>query len=149
MRGIILMSCLAIFSVGEVEAGTITLNQLEQMLWVEVKQWQGTPYEFGGVSKSGVDCSGFVKSVFGNLFGVSLPRHSSHQAAIGIGVSRSRIRVGDIVFFKLSKGNHVGIYLGGGQFAHASKSRGVTVSNLGGRYWQRQYWTSRRIIRDA
>ena len=148
MRVIILVCCLAVAVVGNVEAKSITLNQLEQMLRSEVSEWHGTSYEFGGMGKSGVDCSGFVKVVFRNLFGVSLPRHSSHQAAIGIGVLRSRIRVGDIVFFKLSKGNHVGIYLGSGQFAHASKSKGVTVSYINGRYWRRCYWTARRIFRD-
>ena len=129
-------------------ANVITLNQLERMLRSEVDRWHGTRYLLGGMSKSGVDCSGFVKAVFGNLFGVSLPRHSSHQATIGRGVRRSQVRVGDIVFFKLSKGNHVGIYLGRGQFAHASKSKGVTVSYINGRYWQRCYWTARRIFRD-
>jgi len=148
MRWIILVCCLTAAVAFDVDAKTITLNQLEQMLRSEVDQWHGTRYLLGGDGKDGIDCSGFVKAVFKNLFGVRLPRHSSHQVKIGISVRRSRIRVGDIVFFKLSKGNHVGIYLGKGQFAHASKSKGVTVSYISGRYWQRCYWTARRIFRD-
>ena len=148
MRVIILICCLAVAVACDVEAKTITLSQLERMLRSEVDQWHGTRYLFGGEGKNGIDCSGFVKAVFGNLFGVSLPRHSSHQATIGRGVRRSQVRVGDIVFFKLSKGNHVGIYLGRGQFAHASKSKGVTVSYINGRFWRRCYWTARRIFRD-
>jgi len=148
MRGIILVCCLAAVVACDVEAKAITLAQLERMLRSEVDQWHGTRYLLGGDGKDGIDCSGFVKAVFRNLFGVQLPRHSSHQATIGRGVRRSQVRVGDIVFFKLSKGNHVGIYLGRGQFAHASKSKGVTISNLSGRYWRRCYWTTRRIFRD-
>ena len=148
MRGIILVCCLAAVVACDVEAKAITLAQLERMLRSEVDQWHGTRYLLGGDGKDGIDCSGFVKAVFRNLFGVRLPRHSSHQATIGRGVRRSQVRVGDIVFFKLSKGNHVGIYLGRGQFAHASKSKGVTISNLSGRYWRRCYWTARRIFRD-
>ena len=148
MRWIILVCCLAAVVACDVEAKAITLAQLERMLRSEVDQWHGTRYLLGGDGKDGIDCSGFVKAVFRNLFGVRLPRHSSHQATIGRGVRRTQVRVGDIVFFKLSKGNHVGIYLGKGQFAHASKSKGVTISNFSGRYWRRCYWTARRIFRD-
>ena len=149
MRGIILMCCLAAVVACDVEAKTITLNQLERMLRSEVDQLHGTRYLLGGDGKEGIDCSGFVKAVFKNLFGVRLPRHSSHQAKIGISVARSRIRVGDIVFFKISKGDHVGIYLGGGQLVSPSKSKGVTISYINGRYWRRHYWTARRIFMDA
>ena len=149
MRGIILVCCLVVIVACDVEAKTITLAQLERMLRSEVGEWHGTRYLLGGNGKDGIDCSGFVKVVFRNLFGVSLPRHSSHQATIGWSVRRSQVRVGDIVFFKTSKGNHVGIYLGGGQFAHASKSKGVTISNLSSRYWRRCYWKARRIFRNT
>lgn len=148
MRGIILVCFLTAAVACDVEAKTITLGQLEKMLRSEVEQWHGTRYLLGGDGKDGIDCSGFVKAVFRNLFGVRLPRHSSHQATIGWGVLRSQVRVGDIVFFKISKGNHVGIYLGRDQFAHASKSKGVTISYINGRYWRRCYWTARRIFRD-
>ena len=128
MRGIILVCCLAAVVACDVEAKAITLAQLERMLRSEVDQWHGTRYLLGGDGKGGIDCSGFVKAVFRNLFGVRLPRHSSHQARIGVSVRRSRIRVGDIVFFKISNGNHVGIYLGRGQFAHAARSRSRVTS---------------------
>ena len=149
MRWVVLVCFLtmAVFVSDCPGANVITITQLEQMLRFEVEQWRGTRYLLGGTSKSGVDCSGFVRTVYRNLFGVRLPRWSVHQAATGVGIRLSRIRVGDIVFFKFAEGNHVGIYLGSGQFAHASKSKGVTVSSIYDRYWLRCYWTTRRIFK--
>lgn len=118
-----------------------------QKLMVHYDHWQGTPYAFGGQSKRGVDCSGFIQLTYQAVFGQSLPRSTKLQAKTGSANPFSELRVGDLVFFKPKlKVRHVGIYMGNGQFMHASTSRGVTLSRLDNPYWQNAYWMSRRVI---
>jgi cell wall-associated NlpC family hydrolase len=72
------------------------------------------------------------------------------QASIGQRIKRSHLQAGDLVFFKpRSYPRHVGIYVGNGEFVHASASNGVTLSRLDSRYWRSVYWTSRRVIVPA
>jgi cell wall-associated NlpC family hydrolase len=110
------------------------------------EKWRGTPYADGGMSASGIDCSGFTLLAYRDLFGVSLPRTAIEQAESGREVSRAALRTGDLVFFNtgLAK-KHVGIYLADDQFVHASLSRGVTLSSLDDSYWQEKYWQARRL----
>lgn len=112
--------------------------------------WKGTPYRLGGMSRRGVDCSGFVSRVFDDLYGMDLPRTTEHQADLGYSIDRDELQVADLVFFKTGwQTRHVGIYMGGGEFLHASTSRGVIISSLDNPYWRRHYWTSRRFtVRD-
>lgn len=110
------------------------------------KEWKGTPYRFGGMSKRGVDCSGFVLLGFEQKFGLSLPRTTDEQSAVGKSVSKSNLRPGDLVFFKTGwSTRHVGIYIGNHQFLHASTSQGVMISSLDNSYWKQKYWQSRRL----
>jgi cell wall-associated NlpC family hydrolase len=100
----------------------------------------------GGTRKSGVDCSGFVQRIFNDLFNITLPRSTALQVQTGIAVSIRHLRPGDLVFFHPpDKVRHVGIYLGRGEFVHASTSKGVTISRLNAAYWRNSYWTARRI----
>lgn len=109
--------------------------------------WKGTPYRLGGMDRRGVDCSGFVYRVFDDLYGMKLPRTTENQAELGYSISRDELQVADLVFFKTGwRTRHVGIYIGGDQFLHASTSRGVTISSLDNPYWNRRYWTSRRFV---
>ena len=88
-------------------------------------QFKGNPYVYGGTSlTNGADCSGFVQSVFKN-FGISLPRTSSEQGAVGTSVSLSNAKAGDIVSYS----GHVGIYIGNGKIISASNSKnGIRVT---------------------
>jgi len=110
-------------------------------------QWQGSPYQFGGNSKNGIDCSSFVQIVYRDSFNVALPRTTAQQVEQGNFVYREQLRVGDLVFFKTGwQARHVGIYTGGDDFIHASSSKGVTRSSLNNVYWKANYWQARRIL---
>ncbi len=117
------------------------------LLYQQVNDWNGVPYKFGGLSKRGVDCSGFVLETFRTKFQIKLPRNTHQQSRTGKAVLRSDLRAGDLVFFRLGYNlRHVGIYLENDRFAHASTSKGVTLSNLSDTYWSKRYWKARRIL---
>lgn len=107
-----------------------------QLLIDEITKWIGTPYRYGGNDRSGIDCSAFVRSVYRDAFAVELPRTTEQQVQEGREVPASDLRMGDLVFFRpQGKDRHVGIFLDGGEFAHASTSQGVTISRLDEKYW--------------
>ncbi|HYE96196.1 MAG TPA: NlpC/P60 family protein [Rubricoccaceae bacterium] len=113
------------------------------------EDWTGTPYRFGGTSRSGIDCSAFTQRVFNEALGIELPRNTALQVERGHAVSRDELRPGDLVFFRRRGTRHVGVYLGDDEFAHASTSRGVIVSRLDEDYYARHYWTARRVLDGA
>ncbi len=125
---------------------TVTATPLEERLKQQYESWRGVPYRLGGLSRAGVDCSGFVHLTFKTQLGVRVPRTTEAQSKVGIPVDKRELQTGDLVFFKTSwKKGHVGIYLNNGFFLHASTSKGVMISNLDNPYWRRAYWMSRRI----
>lgn len=112
----------------------------------EYKKWQGVPYRLGGTNYSGVDCSAFVQAVYKDAYSVSLPRTTAQQVKIGEKVAYNNAQSGDLVFFKTGyKTRHVGIYLGGNTFMHASTSKGVVMSRLDNPYWASTFWHFRSV----
>lgn len=110
----------------------------------------GTPYRFGGDSERGIDCSAFTRRVYRSQ-NVELPRNSREQARVCSSVAYSSVRTGDLIFFDTSiNGNisHVGVYLGGGTFAHASSSKGVTKSSLKEKYYVKRFVKGGRVFND-
>ncbi len=127
------------------------MNDVERKLRAVTESWRGTPYKIGGTSKKGVDCSAFVRAAYKEGLSVDLPRTSAEQELLGVSVNRSELKSGDLVFFRTQgmgpffKSRHVGVYLGAGEFAQSSGSKGVTISRLDQYYWNKKYHGARRI----
>ncbi len=102
------------------------------------ERFVGSPYETGGITRDGFDCSGFVRWIY-HQQGIELPRNSREQARNGPAVDGGGLARGDLVFFGAGRGggiSHVGIYIGGGRFAHAPKrGRFVTIDSLDDPAW--------------
>ncbi|WP_425436503.1 C40 family peptidase [Paenibacillus herberti] len=109
----------------------------------------GTPYKAAGTTTKGFDCSGFTSYVF-KQFKIKLPHSSSSQSGMGKKVTKDDLQPGDLVFFNTSgRGvSHVGVYVGDGQFAHSSSSKGVIISELSESYYAKRYLSARRIMDD-
>lgn len=114
----------------------------------EANKWIGTAYRYGGNTRSGVDCSGLVSSVFNTALAIKLPRNSAQQSGYCKNISKNDLVEGDLVFFSTGKSggiNHVGLYVGGGNMVHSSTSKGVIISSLSESYYQRTYHSSGRV----
>lgn len=119
----------------------------------DAEKYMGTPYKFGGNTSSGFDCSGFTVKVFEeNDF--NLPRRSSDQAEAGQKIDISEVKPGDLLFFATAGGSrvsHVGIVHdintdGEVKFIHASTSKGVIISSLNEKYWNKAYLHAQRVL---
>lgn len=127
----------------------LTEEKDSQTLVGVAQSFLGVKYRRGGTSLvHGLDCSAFVQKVF-RVVGVDLPRTAREQFEVGLEVARDTLRLGDLVFFKPSKGRrpaHVGIYIGNEQFIHTSLSkRRVRIDSLNTRYFSTRFIGGRRI----
>ncbi|OXI47065.1 C40 family peptidase [Burkholderia aenigmatica] len=109
----------------------------------------GVRYRWGGNSPdSGLDCSGFVRYVFQDTLGMSLPRRAEEMSRVGEKVSMSNLKPGDLVFFNTMRRtfSHVGIYIGDNKFVHSpSTGSTVRVDDLDSGYWEKRFTGARRI----
>ena len=100
----------------------------------------GIPYRYGGGDPSGFDCSGLVQFTHMNA-GINVPRTAVAQYKAAYSVTRSELKPGDVIFFRIHwrKISHVGIYAGQGRFIHApSSGQHVKFSSLNEPYWQKR-----------
>jgi cell wall-associated NlpC family hydrolase len=114
-----------------------------------VKFYLGTPYKYGGSNRYGMDCSGFVMSVFKSAFDVDLPHNAEQISNKTKSIPLKNIQCGDLVFFEIVKGNgisHVGIYLTNTHFVHASSKRGVTISSFRKEYYKKRFKAVHRVL---
>lgn len=110
--------------------------------------WMGAKYAYGQATKTRTDCSGFVMQVYKGYYNIALDHSSSgmYKDSRGSKVSRGSLREGDLVFFgSFWKIDHVGIYLKGDRFIHASTSKGVIISPMNDKYWSHKYQGGRRF----
>lgn len=116
-------------------------------LMAQYREWKGTPYQLGGTSKRGIDCSAFVQQTLSTRFNITVPRSTTAQVEVGSQVRQGEMQLGDLVFFRTGyNSRHVGIYMGNGQFLHASTRDGVVVGDLNQDYWRKAFWTVRRVM---
>lgn len=114
------------------KAADAMANLKSKQLYRFVTDWTGVRYRFGGLDKSGIDCSGFAFLLEKEIYGVTLPRISRDQANVIRRKDVDNLKEGDLVFFSFGGNDvdHVGVYLNNGFFVHASTTRGVIVDDL-------------------
>jgi len=109
----------------------------------------GVRYRWGGnTPDSGLDCSGFVRYVFQDTLGMTLPRRAEEMSRVGEKVTVSDLKPGDLVFFNTMRRSfsHVGIYIGDNKFVHSpSTGSTIRVDDMEGGYWEKRFQGARRI----
>ncbi|MFN0257630.1 C40 family peptidase [Pedobacter ureilyticus] len=107
-------------------------NLKSKPLYRFINSWTGVRYKLGGLDKSGIDCSGFALLLQKDIYGKTLPRRSRDQAEAIKKKSLGNLKEGDLIFFSFGgrEVDHVGVYLNGDFFVHASTTRGVIVDDL-------------------
>ena len=116
------------------------------------ESYKGTPYVYGGTSRSGIDCSGLIFNAAKEAGLGTLPRTAKAMCSIASRISDSQREPGDLIFFQADNTiSHVAIFLGNNQILHSvsdGSKTGVIVSKLSENYWKNHYYSSGRIITD-
>lgn len=131
------------------EFGIPVPEEVDTNLVLFLELWMGSPYRYGGCTRSGTDCSGFSGQLYENVYGIKIPRVSIdiYKASKKVR-SIDRLSQGDLVFFHTGRSrsvNHVGVYLWDGYFAHASTKRGVIISRLDEGYYNSRFVSGGRF----
>jgi cell wall-associated NlpC family hydrolase len=110
-------------------------------LYSFIESWFGTKYKYGGMSKTGIDCSGFCNLLYKQVYNKQISRTTSALSKEINKVSKNNLKEGNLVFFNISKkkNSHVGVYLKNKMFVHASSSKGVIISSLENPYYKKVY----------
>ena len=139
---------IALTALSESKADT----QQQKILLDTAFSYLGTPYRHGGITRKGMDCSGFVSTAFKSIE-IPLSRSSQEMATQGKKIKLSNVQVGDLLFFKTLRKNrisHVGLVvdIDGGEvkFIHASSKRGVVISSLSDAYYKKAFRIAKRVM---
>ncbi|MDO5104792.1 C40 family peptidase [Capnocytophaga sp.] len=128
-----------------------SLGEQQQVVLDTALSYLGSPYKYGGTTRSGFDCSGFVSAAFAPV-AISLHRSSHEMAEQGKPVDLKNVQIGDLLFFVTGKSkriSHVGIVVETEKeikFIHSSTSRGVIISSMNEGYWSKAYRKARRVM---
>ncbi len=124
-----------------------------EKLYAAITKWMDTPYQWGGSSHDGIDCSSLTQQIYYEVYGKEIPRTSVQQFYFDTRAqfkSQKYLKEGDLVFFRLRYQDeivsHVGIYLQNGKFLGSNAPRGVEITDLDTHYWQDKYVASARLL---
>ncbi len=124
-------------------------SALRQEILTSAMAMIDTPYRYGGTTRRGFDCSGFVSYAYGQA-GIRLPRTAQEQQRSATRIATADLKPGDMVFFKSGRRiSHVGLYVGDGRMVHSpSKGDRVRVDQIHAGYWGKRYAGAGRVLVD-
>jgi cell wall-associated NlpC family hydrolase len=149
---ILFAACLSLQACAQLPFKTVSVPEAPERsaLVLDAMGYIGTPYVRGGnTGATGLDCSGFVKAVYQQAEGITLPRSAHEQAHATLEIDRTDLQPGDLVFFNTLRRafSHVGIYLGEGRFIHAPRPGAqVRIENMSKSYWLTRFNGARRVL---
>lgn len=148
-----LLATLFLASCASHRAAKVREERVDKVI-ATARTYMGTPYKYGGTTRSGMDCSGLLLNSF-KAIDMSLPRTSQGQSKIGKEVKVKEVQPGDLLFFATGKKKkeitHVGLVVDVNRkdnikFIHASTSLGVVETNLNTEYYNKRFRQARRVI---
>ena len=120
-------------------AQDLTPEEQRTLFLEQCKQYLGTPYKYGGISKTGMDCSGFIYTSAKQSLGIKLPRRAEDLYNATERLEKEQLQPGDFLFFKAANTvNHAAVYIGDDEFIHSASDgpkTGVIISKLSDSYW--------------
>jgi cell wall-associated NlpC family hydrolase len=148
---ILFAACLSLQACAQLPFQTASVPEAPERsaLLLDAMGYIGTPYVRGGTTgATGLDCSGFVKAVYEQSEGITLPRTAHEQAHSTLEIDHADLKPGDLVFFNTLRRafSHVGIYVGEGRFIHSPRSGSqVRIESMNSSYWRTRFNGARRV----